>query len=144
MKMVCIALLCAAGANPPSQAADSPPVTAQQLNAVASSKVGTVLWTRRTDRYTLQVVFPRRGRPLPVDEGRTPANPVVTLWLLRADGTAISAVREAPHPVMKGALADEVEFSTSLAGGEEAVAAAIQIDDEYFIEPLRPMSHKGT
>jgi hypothetical protein len=75
-------------------------------------------------------------------DGHKPKNPAVTLWLLGADGAAISTVREPPHPATKGALPDEAEFSVSLSGGEEAIAAVLRIDDEYFVDSLRSLTGK--
>src|SRR5690606_7275402 len=58
---------------PHCSAGDSAQVAAQRLTApTASSKVGAVLWTRRADRYTLQVVFPRESRELILVDGRRP------------------------------------------------------------------------
>jgi hypothetical protein len=141
--IVCIPLFYATVASSLTHAADSPGITAQQLNAPrASKKVAGVLWTRRTDHYTLQVIFPRTGRVIAYVDGHKPQNPVVTLWLLSADGAAISTVRERPHAATKGALPDETEFSVSLSAGEEAVAAVLRIDDEYFVESLRSLTGK--
>jgi hypothetical protein len=141
--IVCIGLFCATAASSPTRAADSPGITAQQLNSpIASKKVAGVLWTRRTDHYTLQVIFPRTGRVVAYVDGHKPQNPAVTLWLLSADGAAISTVREPPHAATKSVLPDEAEFSVSLSGGEEAVAAVLRVDDEYFVESLRSLTGK--
>jgi hypothetical protein len=114
---------------------------------MASSKVAAALWTRRADRYTFQVVFPREGRMLPMVDGRRPAGslpqgPSVTLWLLRADGTAIPLKKEPSLGAQQGVNTTEVAYSVPLAAGEEAVAAALRIDDEYFVESLQPLNGK--
>jgi hypothetical protein len=143
----CALFLCAA-VHPPGLAAEPPRVAAQQLNGpTVSKKVSAVLWTRRPDRYTLQVVFPREGRILPMVDGRklvgsATQNPAVTLWLLRADGAAISATKETTLREKQGFLPIEVSYSVPLLVGDQAVAAAIRIDDEYFIEPLQNLSGK--
>jgi hypothetical protein len=143
----CALFLCAA-VHPPSLAAGAAEVVAQQLNGPkVSKKVSAVLWTRRPDRYTLQVVFPREGRILPLVDGRKlvgPAtqNPAITLWLLRADGTAISATKETTLREKQGFIPIEVAYSVPLTVGDQAVAAAIRIDDEYYIEPLENLSGK--
>lgn len=45
-------------------------------------------------------------------------------------------------PQQRVSFQDEAEFSVSLSAGEEAVAAVLRIDDEYFIEPLRSLTGK--
>lgn len=90
------------------------------------------MWTRRSDRYTLQVIF-----PLPPTATRIWPQKEITpveVWLLKADGTVIPVTREAP---LANTL--EVGFSVPLAAGEAAVAAALKIDDQYFIEALQPL-----
>jgi hypothetical protein len=67
--------------------------------------------------------------------------PQVQAWLLRADGAQIMPVRQSPQ-VLSGAcgarpIADEILYRVSVADGSEAVAVAIRIDDEYYIEKLR-------
>ncbi len=116
-----------------AQSADPNGISAQRITSTrATSKVESVLWTRRSDRYTLQIVFPRTSRVL-----RPQANPEVTLWLLGADGIAIPTSRAAPQT--SGPLAGEIAYSVSLSAGESAVAAAIKVDDEYFIERLQAL-----
>ena len=120
-------------------AADVAPVFAQQIIAPkAALNVESILWTRRSDRYTLQIVFPRPTttgiRIQPIKIGTN-----VTLWLLKADGTAIptNVVLDLPK---RGVVENEAAYWVSLAVGEAAVAAAFKINDEYFIEALRPLN----
>jgi hypothetical protein len=96
---------------------------------MTSSKVAAVLWTRRPDRYTLQVVFPKASG---VPDGRP--RPAVTFWLLAADGTTIPVTKVTPPKPPR--LPDEVAFSIPLDSGRSAVAIALKVDDEYFIEHL--------
>lgn len=143
-----IALLCVAP-TPAGIAAEAPAVVSQNLTAAAAStKVAAVIWTRRTDRYTLQIVLPRWNEGMTVVDGRIEAPnatpPDVTVWLLRADGTAIPTTRDAP---LRGAASGaatappaEIAYSVGLAAGASAVAAAIRIDDEYYIERLQPLA----
>lgn len=139
---ICASLLWG-GFTLPALAADSGDVEALQLTTpTKTNKVAAVLWTRRADRYTLQVVFPRETRIVILGDGRMADtarqhNPTVALWLLRADGTVIPARSATPLKTRSGQPAAEVAYSVSLPDGEQAVAAAIRIDDEYFIEPLR-------
>jgi len=139
--MACASLLCIAVAGA-GRAADSPDVTAQQLNGpTASKKVSAVLWTRRPDRYTLQVVLPNMGRIFQL-AGPDRETPAVTLWLLRADGTSVAATREVSREEKNGFRPIEIAYTVPLASGDEAVAAVIRIDDEYFIEPLQSLKGK--
>ena len=120
--------VCIAGALAQAQSSEPQNVATQRIASPrASSKVGAVFWTRRTDHYTLQVVFPRSSaicaRP----------NTVVTVWLLRADGGAIPVSRD---PV---ASCSEDLYSVSLSDGPSAVAVAFRIDDEYYIEGIKKL-----
>jgi hypothetical protein len=121
--------------HPASTAGEATPLHAQQLFAPRkSSKVAAVIWTRRSDRYTLQVVFPRTSRITPIKQDTS-----VTLWLLGPNGTVIPAISERPLGPDQGVHLNEVAFRVSLQSGDEAVAAALKIDDEYFVEALRPL-----
>jgi hypothetical protein len=67
----------------------------------------------------------------------------VQAWLLRADGTQIMPVRQSPQ-VQSGACGArpnpyEILYRVSVADGSEAVAVAMRIDDEYYIENLRSL-----
>mgnify|MGYP005812401365 CR=1 FL=1 len=132
-KAVSAALLMACFALP----AGSADAVAQQLTGPrASEKIAAVLWTRRADRYTLQVVFPRSYRIM------TSPTPQVTLWLLAGDGTVIPVSRARSLGAKTPRAADapiEVAYSVPLASGERAVAAAIRVDDDFFIEALQPL-----
>lgn len=133
VRTVLAAIFCAM-AMPSTIAAQAEPGAAQQLASPRESpKVEAVLWTRRSDRYTLQVIFPlppTATRIVPLKNA-----PPVDVWLLKADGTVIPVTREPP---LANTL--EVGFSVSLAAGETAVAAALRIDDQYFIEALQPLA----
>lgn len=115
--------------------ATSAEVVSQQLTAAKDSEaIAAVLWTRRADRYTLQVVFPRSYRSM-----SGPA-PKVTLWLLAGDGTVIPVSNAQPLGTRTPRAPNaptEAAFSVPLASGERAVAAAIRVDEEFFIEPLQ-------
>jgi len=119
--------LCMGGAYASAQSSDSQGVSQSLTSTKASPKVGTVLWTRRSDHYTLQVVFPRSTsiciRP----------NTAVTVWLLGADGATIPVSRHAPSSC------SEDLYSVSLPSAQSAVAIAIKIDDDYFIEKLKTL-----
>lgn len=122
---------------------------AQDLKKLrAPGKVGPVLWTRRADQYTLQILFPRSSRVLRMANQRKPGmtNPVVQAWLLKGDGTLVPAARRSvsisgQNP---GGPPDEVLYSIPLPAGQEAVAVALMIDDGYYIEELKPFGKEKT
>ena len=60
----------------------------------------------------------------------------IEVWLLKADGTQIlpAAYRCDSDP---GAV--DVTYGFSIADGEQAVAAAIRVVDDYYIEKLQPL-----
>jgi hypothetical protein len=79
---------------------------------------------------------------------------VVQVWLLRADGTQILPVsrtemtcteRVAQSKSLDAAhrFNDEIVYRFPVADSEQAIAAAIRIDDEYYIEKLQPLSAKA-
>jgi len=87
--------------------------------------------------------MPPSNPPLQVREAlQLREAPQVQAWLLRADGTQITPVRQVPQQLSDGKcaarhIADEILYRVSVADGSEAVAVAIRIDDEYYIEKLR-------
>ncbi len=129
-------LACSAAMFSAVQAAEPPGIYMQQLTAAkASSKVASVLWTRRSDRYTLQVVFPQEMRTRRFDP--QDKHPDVRLWLLSADGLVISAARVPPKDGESSTpIRNEQTYSVSLSAGAKAVAAVLQIDDQYFVDPI--------
>jgi hypothetical protein len=145
----CLALLCSASTTLSFAAEPAPRILAQDLiKARDAGKAGAVLWTRRTDSYTLQVVLPRQPERIAVRAPAQPAavkSPEVEVWLLRLDGSRIPWLRrwESPayeNPQLRGRqVGAEVNFSFPLSAGKEAVTAAIQIGQELFIEKLEPL-----
>jgi hypothetical protein len=103
----------------------------------ATGKVLAVLWTVRRESCTLQVVLPTRGRVIAANQRQQPR---IQAWLLKADGTIIAPFANSPtkFPQTKGKTAwiGDITYSYPLSAGSEAVAAAISIDDEYYIEQL--------
>jgi hypothetical protein len=149
LSSICLALLCFAGTVSTFAAEPAPRVLAQDLlKARDAGKAGAVLWTRRADTYTLQVVLNRQPERIAVRAPAPPAavkSPEVEVWLLRADGSRIPWLRrwESPayeDPQLRGRqVGAEVNFSFPLTAGKEAVTAAIQIGTELFIEKLEPL-----
>jgi hypothetical protein len=72
------------------------------------------------------------------------APPRIQVWLLRSDGTQIipSSV-SAEFPTAKGcgtqSPTNEVLYRFPLRESAQAAAVAISVDDQYFIEKLRPL-----
>ncbi|HEX2655798.1 MAG TPA: hypothetical protein VHN11_19405 [Xanthobacteraceae bacterium] len=120
--------MCVVAALALAQSSESQNVATQRIASPgASLKIGAVFWTRRTDHYTLQVVFPRStaicARP----------NTTVMVWLLGADGATIPVSRTA------ASSCSEDTYSVSLSDGPSAVAVALKVDDEYYIEGLKKL-----
>jgi hypothetical protein len=119
------------------------PVLAQNLS-------GNVLWTRRPDRYTLQVLT--NFRPVPAAKG-TPQKPLagagrevptIEVWLLKKEGEAIPAIQRWQTPALKAKSVVSREFRAevlvaySLSAGAEAVAAVICIDGDCQVRTIAP------
>ncbi len=88
---------------------------------------------------------------------RLPLNPVLSapgssirgfeVWLLKADGTQIlpAAYSCVPVPAVRGApSSEEFSYRYSVADSTQAVAAAIRIDNEFYIEKLQPLESRPT
>jgi hypothetical protein len=156
-------MMCAAAA-PAAMAATAAdiPIVAQELVKVReSSRVQAAIWTRRPDAYTLQLVFHPMalivGRTRNLVEGprmapgsatsavrlQTTKPSEVSVWLLRADGTQIVTrvpwTNPAPEKCDIRCNAIEVLYRFSIAEGSQAVAAAVRIGDDYYIEKLKPL-----
>lgn len=129
-------------------AADEPgqPIYARDLKTLQiPGRVAGVVWTVRPERCTLQIVFPNAGRiaQVRVEHPRSQWRPpVVQAWLLRADGTAISWIgRFEPGDKAKNPrqpFGEEVLIAFPREAGQEAVAVALRVDDQYLIERLPP------
>jgi hypothetical protein len=158
--MAVMAVLCVGIA--PGVAWPEAQVVARDLQKLrVPGKVSAVVWTRRNDTCTLQVVlqmtteyqirakvYAQRaaagvaGAPLP-----TPKLPDVQAWLLGQDGAAISRIAGTPAfpAVIKASdgVPLEMQYSYPLAAAQEAVAVAIMVDGVYFIEQLLPLAKHG-
>lgn len=69
------------------------------------------------------------GRRIGAGQAGRPPAPRIQVWLLRADGTQILPTWNPTYKL----------YSVPAAEGVQAVAAAIQIDDEYYIDKLQPL-----
>jgi hypothetical protein len=138
-------------------------VTAEEMHVVAQDlqnlripgKVVAVVWTRRNDSCTVQVVLQMpveyqlaakraaqlaaagAGAPL-----ASPRLPQVQVWMLKADGKVVS--RTAGSPAFPAAVKAsdgvplEMKYSYPLSAAQEAVAVAIEVDGVYYIDQLQP------
>lgn len=141
------------GAAPLTQAS----VQAQDLQQLrVPGRVSSVVWTRRNDMYTLQLVLQmpveyqlaskiaaqRDAQGLSPAPPATPKLPQVQAWLLKLDGTLIA--RSPGTPAFPAALKAsdgvplEVRYSFPQSAAREAVAVAIMVDGAYYIEQLKP------
>jgi hypothetical protein len=149
----CLLALCQQGAAAQASVGQ-PPILVQELKTVrASGKVMTALWTRRTNSYTLQLVFAltrtARTTATRVEAAPQKAGSVarVQVWLLRADGTQAWPTYQSPPPKPEQincvrCISYEVSYSFPLLAGKDAVAAAVQINDEFFIDQLEPFGSR--
>jgi hypothetical protein len=69
-------------------------------------------------------------------------DPRVDVWLLKADGTQILPATYSCDLTRRGADKSrphaEISYEFPLASTAQAVAAAIRIEDRYFIQKLQP------
>jgi hypothetical protein len=126
--LICLGLIAGSTSAMAAEAAiNQPDVVAQDLVKVRESgRVGAALWTRRTDNYTLQLVYgaeglrggritgaritslrdidPSFGRRVPTAQpvalqAPQPAKPPqFQVWLLRSNGTQILPIYRSPEP----------------------------------------------
>jgi hypothetical protein len=141
----CITLLGIAASSLFAAVDAEPQVLAKDLNAArAPGKIAAVIWTVRTDHCTLQVVFPnarRIAQAMRDDPKLKQERPSVQVWLLKADGSLIAPTQRA-EPGKRTYGQPEVLFAFPLSADKEAVAAAIRVDDAFYIEPLSSLSHE--
>jgi hypothetical protein len=133
----CIALFGIAASSLSAAVDAETQVLAKDLNAArASGKVAAVIWTVRAEHCTLQVVFPKTSRVSPAIQ-----RPRIQVWLLKADGSLIAPTQRA-EPGKRTYGQPEVLFAFPLSADKEAVAAAIRVDDAFYIEPLSSLSQE--
>jgi hypothetical protein len=145
----CITLLGIAASSLSAAGEAEPQVLAKDLNAARTpGKVAAVIWTVRDDHCTLQVVFPNAGRiaqAMRDDPKLKQQRPSVQVWLLKADGSLIAPTQrvEPGKKDIRQPYGVEVLFAFPLSADKEAVAAAIRVDNAFYIEPLSSLSHAG-
>ncbi|MEO8313468.1 MAG: hypothetical protein ABI645_01625 [Pseudomonadota bacterium] len=152
---IALALICAAAIPASAQVADVAAVLAQDLaNVRASGKVMAALWTARKDYYTLQLVFPLSTPVMPgwLQPARNqvssatpqPQTASVQVWLLKADGTQIFQEHGSPTPRPEGltsprAISYSINYVFPFAASREAIAIAVKINDDFYIDQLKPL-----
>jgi hypothetical protein len=144
----CVALFGVAASSLSAAVDAETQVLAKDLNAARTpGKIAAVIWTVRTDHCTLQVVFPNAGRiaqAMRDDPKLKQQRPSVQVWLLKADGSLIEPTQRAEpgRKDIRQPYGVEVLFAFPLSADKEAVAAAIRVDDAFYIEPLSSLSHE--
>jgi len=117
---------------------------------LAQSLAENVLWTRRMDRFTLQVLMDIRSvpsakgiAPKPIAAARREL-PTIEVWLLRKEGAAIPAIQRWQTPLASAKGVDfrqkraEVLYAYPLSEGAEAVAAVICTDGDCVVRKIAP------
>ena len=111
-----------------------------------------ILWTRRPERYTLQVITTWRLIPGTKATVSSPAvaarrqMPSVEVWLLRKDGAAIAPIQRWQTPTPKpsislpGNVRPEVLYAYPKSEGAEAVAVAVCVDGECLAKKIVPFA----
>ena len=75
----------------------------------------------------------------------TPEDPPrIQVWLLRADGTQITPIAVSNEPpaakgCSSGSMTNEILYRFPSTESAQAAAVAISVDDQYYIEKLRPL-----
>lgn len=143
----------------PKPATAAPPVPAPSDNGSAAERpsffIGnTIANLRGVDPWipcgrTLTLIDGRNGPPRNVPPQPDPLNQPyppkvkegrVEVWLLKADGTQILPLT---YSCDAGSVVErkpfvEVSYAFPVAAGDQAVAAAIRIDEAFYIERLQP------
>jgi hypothetical protein len=127
-------------------------VATQGKLVLAQNLLDNVLWTRRPDRYTLQVLT--TWRTMPAEKGTVPKPyvsgkrelPNIEVWLLKRDGASIPAYQrwQTPAPGSPAAASREpraeVLFAYPLSEGGVAVAAVVCVDGNCQVKKIAPFS----
>lgn len=122
----------------------------QSKPVLVQSLTDRVLWTRRPDRYTLQVLA--NWRRIPAKSGADQKSkamgkrelPNIEAWLLKRDGAAIPAFQRwqtpaaGAHPIESREPRAEVLFAYPLSEGPEAVAVVVCTDGDCVVKKIAP------
>ncbi len=140
-------------AQPPA-AESTEPVVGQDLKKLRDAiRAGAVLWTVRNDHCTLQIVaVPTGARIVRTASPTSPFSPTsptamvlaeeTQAWLVKADGTTITPLREwkskAGGVPMSAGRGFERLFAFPRSAAQDAVAVAIRVNGEVHVEQLAP------
>jgi hypothetical protein len=165
-----ILVILAGGASPAATTGEATRVVAQDLVTLRSSnKVSAAIWTRRANSYTLQLVMKQGfeaavgSRSLAMVDGRQvvatsrtipadlqpPKKLDTSVWLLRTDGTQILPALPSTNPSPNSCSmnmrcnAVDVLYRFSIADATSAVAIAVRIGDDFYIEKLQPLEQSS-
>lgn len=131
------------------------PVVAQEADVIAQDlknlrvpeKVAAVLWTRRREHFTLQILYKDSVQSARIRATGREAAPQPALkpedtqvWLLRADGTHVSPTDRRETQKCREAglrcIGYEVQYSFPLSAARDAVAVVMQVDGKFLVDKL--------
>jgi hypothetical protein len=98
-----------------------------------------VIWNPGSDRFcaVMQIIY------IPVKGGKAGQSPKTQVWLLKPDGSVISPSGPPGTGSISGpGIEYHLGYRYAHAEAREAVAAAIEIEGQYFIKAL-PAAGKG-
>jgi len=122
--------------------------TIASLRGLDPTFCGRVLTLVRDARSAGGQPTPTPPIPLSVNQPYPPRirDGRVEVWLLKADGTQILPATyscdKGPRAAPTESPPVEITYEFPLASGEQAVAAAIRIGENYYIEKLQPLTPK--
>jgi hypothetical protein len=133
LAVLVIATVSAAASSSEAFGAEDQPVNTR-LKLVVPGKVQSVTWSIQRDLCAIQINFPS------VQDGeKEPQHARTQVWLLRPDGTIVPRTSKSPELRAIGIsnagwVTYFVSYTFPVSARTEALAVAIQIDDELFIE----------
>lgn len=151
----CLAALILCISVTPAFTAQPAQVLTQDLTGLRiAGKVSAVMWTRRDDVFTLQVVLDMSTEFKIVSKDvaaaraagqqvvlPSPPLPRVQAWVLRSDGTSIPRTPGSPAfpPLVRASdgVPLEMKYSFPVSAAHDAVAVVIMVDDVAYVEKLR-------
>jgi hypothetical protein len=112
-----------------------PPVS-KRLKLTVPGKVVDVIWSIQRELCAIQIDFP------PVRQGeKEPTHARTQIWLLGSGGSIVLPTSKSPEsPAIGFSNLGEttyfVSYTFPLSAKGEAIAVVLQVDDEFFVEPL--------
>jgi hypothetical protein len=145
--LICAALLPCLGG--PVQGA-----SAIESRILAQDLASNVIWTRREDRCTLQILVNWKTKPrdtlVAASQSRREFQlvaPSVEVWLLTKDGAAIPSERRWQTPTPKSGVQTrertmEVNYTFPLYASTDAIAVVISTDGDVVVKKITPFSNQ--